>query len=521
MWHIVTALCVVGLTGVSVYRAATQAITHDEAVTCERYVSGPLYRLVSSTDANNHIVHSLLCRLSASLFGVSEFTLRLPSVVAGLLFLALIARIGSRVWGSSPATPVAVLLLGLNPFVLDYLSAARGYSLALMFWVAALDRLLAAAQEPGSWAKAAVPNLQLRRASQYLALAVLANLTFALAAVALVACWGFWAWGERRRQAEESPAQTRAWFWHNLGRPGAIVFACLALPLVKLRPGSFYFGATNFPDSLRSLVFASFAHHPQSWPADNGTGWYLGLLDCLALTVIPALTLTLVALWVVTAAALSRRWTTERCPPEPGVMLFHLSAGTLTLTLGLLAGLHAVGMKLPLERTGLYLLPPFGLAFLSAGAGLASIRTWPLLSARLGTGLSRAALSAGVLLCLVWGSQVQTSHYRPWLYDSDSRAVFRAIVALHDPSSKRLIRVGATWALAPSLNFYRNQYRADFVERIQRRADYPPDADLYVIATAVGGTPPPEPVVVLYHNPVTGTTIAAPARGRPTTSAGD
>src|SRR5688572_19746561 len=164
LWLLLTVLCVVGLTGISVYRAATQSITHDEAVTYERYCSGPFYRLVSSSDANNHVLHSLLCRCSIGLFGTSELALRLPSVVAGLLFLTAIARIGWRVWGASLATPVAVLLLGLNPFVLDYLSAARGYSLALMLWAAALERLLAVSYAPGSWAAEIGPNKPLRRA---------------------------------------------------------------------------------------------------------------------------------------------------------------------------------------------------------------------------------------------------------------------------------------------------------------------------------------------------------------------
>ena len=62
VWLVVIVACVSGVTVVNGYRAATQSVTHDEAVTYERYVSGPLYRLVSSTDANNHVMHSLLCR---------------------------------------------------------------------------------------------------------------------------------------------------------------------------------------------------------------------------------------------------------------------------------------------------------------------------------------------------------------------------------------------------------------------------------------------------------------------------
>jgi hypothetical protein len=107
---------------------------------------------------------------------------------------------------------------------------------------------------------------------------------------------------------------------------------------------------------------------------------------------------------------------------------------------------------------------------------------------------------------------LQTSHYRPWVSDSDSRAVFQKIAATYDPAQKRRLRVGATWGLAPALNFYRDRYKADFIERVERRNDYPPDVDLYVVVPAYGSTPPPEPVVVLYENPTTGTVLAAPTR---------
>jgi hypothetical protein len=104
-------------------------------------------------------------------------------------------------------------------------------------------------------------------------------------------------------------------------------------------------------------------------------------------------------------------------------------------------------------------------------------------------------------------------HYRSWTYDSDSRTVFQQIVSQYDPHSKLRLRVGATWILAPALNFYRDVFKADFVERIERRNRYPEDADLYVVAARrEGGSPPSEPVVELYRGSASGTVLAAPAR---------
>ena len=320
------------MTSINAYRAVTQSITHDEAVTYGRYVSGPLYRLVSSNDANNHVLHSLLCRTTVGVCGLTEFTLRLPSVAGGLLFLTMIARVGWRVWGFSATTLAAVLVMGLNPFVMDYLSIARGYSLALAFWVAALDQLLAARDAEQSFAGDL--GLEVRRASRMLALSVLANLTFVVAAVALAGCWAGWAWRVRRQTANETPRQTLGWLWRGLGRPGAIVFACLALPLVTIRPGHFYFGAQSLGESLRSVVEASFAHHPQAWPLDNQAAGYRQVFEVIALGHAPAAMIALAALWAFSA---SRLWKTAAEPARhvaPGAMLFYLSAGALALTLG-------------------------------------------------------------------------------------------------------------------------------------------------------------------------------------------
>jgi hypothetical protein len=436
-------------------------------------------------------------------------------VAAGCLFLALVARIGVRVWGpASLMTPAAVVAFGLNPFVLDYLSAARGYSLGLMFWAAALDRLLAA-RDPAGWAAASDPSRPHQWASRFLALAVLSNLTFAPAAAALAACWAGWAWAERRRHGEPAD-RTRSWLWQNLVRPGLIVFVCLALPLVKIRPKQFYYGAADPAESLRSLVHASFAHHPQAWPFDNTADWYTGLLDVLAVTALPAVAVVLVGLGAAVALTLLRRPGTGSPAPAPGVMLFFLSTGTLGPCLGLTGIVYLFGAKLPLERTGLFLVLPFGLAVLSAGSALGAFRP-PV--ARLSPVVTRAVLVAGVVVCFAWAVQFQTDHYRPWRYDSDSREVFQAIRDRHDPGSKRQVRLGATWALVPSMNFYRDRYEADFVERVRRLPDYPPDADYYVIAGAMPGPPPPESLVVLYHNPTTGTTLALPAGSGPPVSA--
>src|ERR1700682_4493403 len=75
---------------VSVYRAATQPVTVDEAHMYQDYIQNygtPEYIFTRKYESGNHVLQTLMAFASVKLFGVSEFTLRLPSLLAGLLYL--------------------------------------------------------------------------------------------------------------------------------------------------------------------------------------------------------------------------------------------------------------------------------------------------------------------------------------------------------------------------------------------------------------------------------------------------
>lgn len=123
-----TALCA--------YRAATQSITVDEATTYLNYVREHWANVWSNYDPNNHILYSILAQLSVRAFRISEFSLRLPSVLAGFFFVIGIHRVLERTVDSRAVRWIALLGLSTAPLVLDFSVAARGYglSLALLAW---------------------------------------------------------------------------------------------------------------------------------------------------------------------------------------------------------------------------------------------------------------------------------------------------------------------------------------------------------------------------------------------------
>lgn len=118
-------------------RAYTLSFTHDESVS---------FTLVEGNStwidtANNHKLNTELMAASKTLFGNSEFSLRLPNVLAFVLYLIgcfYVIRRSKNNW---------LFLLGLtmilfNPFLIEFFSLARGYGLSLAFMLMSIYFLI-------------------------------------------------------------------------------------------------------------------------------------------------------------------------------------------------------------------------------------------------------------------------------------------------------------------------------------------------------------------------------------------
>lgn len=76
---------------------------------------------------NNHVLYSLLCRLSIGVLGESEITARLPSLLLGLLGIVALYSFGKKITGTAPAL-LAAFFLSISAFHVDHSTEARGYS---------------------------------------------------------------------------------------------------------------------------------------------------------------------------------------------------------------------------------------------------------------------------------------------------------------------------------------------------------------------------------------------------------
>lgn len=121
-----------------VLRGIYLPLMHDEIATFYFYIqSGVIFPPEAHYDANNHFLNSLLSHWSYNLFGSSPLAIRLPNVLAFILFFFSIKNIASRVeaiwyrWGF-------VLSVSMSYFIFEYFSETRGYGLFLAFLMAAI-----------------------------------------------------------------------------------------------------------------------------------------------------------------------------------------------------------------------------------------------------------------------------------------------------------------------------------------------------------------------------------------------
>ena len=112
-------------------RAYLLSITWDEAYSYLNFVRpGKLFpEKFDHMSANNHLLNTWLDIFFVKCFGVSEFVLRIPSLIAHLLFLFYSAKLVLQ-FQNRWMVVAAFLILNFNPYLLDFFSLARGYGLS-------------------------------------------------------------------------------------------------------------------------------------------------------------------------------------------------------------------------------------------------------------------------------------------------------------------------------------------------------------------------------------------------------
>ncbi len=113
-------------------------ISYEEAFAYVEFATQPIGVLISDyRDPVNHILHTLLTKLSTGIFGVGLVQLRLPAFLAGVLVLPLFYLFVRAMFNRYIAMMALALVVASGPLI-EYSAIARGYSIVWLCFVTSL-----------------------------------------------------------------------------------------------------------------------------------------------------------------------------------------------------------------------------------------------------------------------------------------------------------------------------------------------------------------------------------------------
>lgn len=437
------------------YRAAVQAIAHDEALTYLWFLDGGIGKVLVF-NANNHVLFTLLAKPIVKTFGVSELSLRAAALLGCALYLVAAFLLSRRLFGDSPLMPMTVAVLILNPTVMDFLAAGRGYGLGLGFLTLAIYFLARTVENETP----SIDNPECRRhcavASALLGLSVAANLSNVIPAFGL-AVGLLWAKLGLRVPPLRPVRDVLRAFARCFILPGVLVGLFILWPfLIQARPQHFYVGYDSIGDSARDLFSSSFLY---KWTDDQyatlgavpsaSNSWQQRVSNLGIFVMLPACLLFLLGFLVFL------RRTSRASPPGLKGKALLFGGATLTCVVVVLLLHFLAHVKYPLSRTALYAIPLFSISIFLEGATIVDLGSNSLRP------LLRIVGSVVILTVLIdYAASLNKSYFRYNAYDRISRELFLAVMRDAQPRHVADLRIGGTWWFEPEINFYRRRYKA-------------------------------------------------------------
>ena len=433
-----------------VARAAHQSVTIDEADGYLGYVA-PDWPSHWYPSNGNHILNSVIVRLLTWLFGLSHLTLRGAALLGAAVYIFAAYRLCKMIAGESRLALPLFACFVFNPFVMDHLVAARGYSLALAFLTLGfyiLSRQLTA--EPDSELYSAC-----HLASVCVALSFNANFSFAYADGACIAVFLLWA------------CWRRDWrIWLKVGGacviPALVVTAFISGSVLWNWPkGQFVFGAHSVREAWSSVVTSSFYELNQALVNP--------LMEMLLQRSRRWLPILAIVILVAEAAFLSARKFQVK---EKRIVL---QGGYALAVLLLALSLHWLQFRvfkilLPMDRTALFVVPLSLVAFGSLTA----------LSPKVLRGFAIALLCVTAVYFM---GCLRLLYFKEWRYDADVRTAYATVRTLNREQGIR--RFASDWKYSASLNFYRRYFHdetaIDEVQNFDSGHPFGPGQGAYVL----------------------------------------
>ena len=413
-----------------VLKATLIPFTYDEAYTFLHYVplsARDIMRSPVAFDlANNHVLNTLLVKLMYH-FSAVPFWLRLPNVLAGLLFLYSARSIARIFFGTTLLATVFFMALALNPMLMEFFALARGYGLGIAFMLFAILQLLRIVKNgPGKY------DISTHLFFLSVILSVYSGFSNLLPAVLLIFLLVIIRYSQARQHSAVNriahtlfvPALYTGVLTYLIYKPISYLIAAKAL---------FHGGSRNFIyDTWATMISDLAGLRPRGFEAfDTGEYYSPALVGWTSVTLI------LLAAALLYTGFMIRR---EKGPDVWLVLIpFLMLGGCIT---GINAQFYLLGTKLVNYRVALYLYPLFILLLFAA-----------IKSLKPATAL-RTGIILGIILLVNFCSQLKITYTTEWPFDAYNKNVFVQTVKDMDKSQRKSASITSFVLMQPSFEFY-------------------------------------------------------------------
>jgi hypothetical protein len=435
----------------AIVRAHVQAITLDEAVTYTNFVR-PVGPTFWTAHANNHVLNSMLMWSFARAFGASNLVARSGALIGAAIYILACYFLSSLIADRLLLRVFLFICLVFNPFIFDYLIAARGYGLASGFLLSAICFVAYALARD-------VNGRRVQRAcilaSLCIGLSFASNFSFAFVDAACIVMLYLWA---SRRAAPK----TRLTLAAACVVPGLLLAGALAGPvLLQWNRAELNYGAPHLSETFKSLYEASFYEL-------NPSLRHPILLD------LPRLIVLMFGVFAVLQAALILiHWPSGQDTRSRWLVRF-ATVPIITVAAAVLAHwvlFRLTRIPLPLDRTGIYIVVLITLFFgilaavpIPTRAGEMSRRCLTILMVVLGSYF---------LLCL------RMTYFKEWKWDSDTDKLYSVLASYNHACG--LKDIAPNWRYDAALNYYRNASGRETFPEFPHSDDLPPGKRAYVL----------------------------------------
>ncbi len=433
----------------SCIRAGFLSITHDEAIIYLKSMDASLWQIFNYRILpQDHMLNTLMIKLSCLIFPDTPFFIRLPNLIAHLLYLSASYLIATK-FTDRKMSIIAFALLNLNPYLLDFFSVARGYGLSVSMMFVSIYFLLRFVKHEK--AKDFISSYI------FAVFSVLSVFSLLIYFVALIGWTGLYMINQLVANPDKQ-LQRRRIFFTTITAAIAVLFLYIKLSTALSQAADAGFIHSTqygniYSNTIRSVIYnATYNEYPK--------------------TVVTIMSLVY-GLFILAGIIRLVSFAVKRKPVVVAPLFV-----VLTLFFGSLAGIlflhHFQGVVYPTNRTSTFIYPLITLPVII----IFNHEIKPRFLKYPGIGLA-GVLSVGLLYFTL--SNINFKYYNDWQYDASGKKMIKIIESVHAENPDKKVHLGIDWLFEPSTNFYRITRHLDWLAPVDRSGFKKETYDYYYV----------------------------------------